>query len=151
MKTTRAEEGFTLIELLVTIAIVGVLASIGLPTYQSYRNRAKAAKVVTELKQFSSAFYVYYIDQNQFPADSNETIPLGMEGLLPPQFVQTTAIGGRYNWEGPDFYPYAGISITSNPDADLIVLVDSLFDDGSLLTGKFRQTPNGRPTFVIEE
>lgn len=151
MNKIRSQDGFTIIELLVVIAIIGVLAALALPTFQSYRKRALAAKVVTELKQFSSAFYVYYVDANDFPADNNEAIPAGMEGLLPPQFIQTTAIGGRYNWEGPDFYPYAGISISSGPDPELVEIVDNLFDDGSLITGRFRTMANGRPTFVLEE
>jgi prepilin-type N-terminal cleavage/methylation domain-containing protein len=33
--------GFTLIELLVVIAIIGVLAAVGIPTYQGYQSKAK--------------------------------------------------------------------------------------------------------------
>lgn len=91
------------------------------------------------------------IDLKGFPPDNNEAIPPGMESLLPPQFEETTAIGGRYNWEGPSFYPYAGISISSGPKSDLVQLVDNILDDGSLQTGKFRITANGRPTYILEE
>ena len=29
--------------------------------------------------------------------------------------------------------------------------IDNIVDDGALTTGKFRVTPNGRPTYILEE
>jgi type IV pilus assembly protein PilA len=146
-----AESGFTLLELLVVVVVIVVLAALAIPQYQSAKNRAKAAVVVGELRNFSSAFFAFYTDNLEFPPDTHEQIPPGMEGLLPPQFEETTGIGGRYNWEGPDGYPYAGISISNGADPELAVLVDRIIDDGNSATGRFRITPNGRPTFILEE
>ena len=42
----NAQKGFTLIELMIVIAIIGILAAIALPAYQTYTKKAKFTEVV---------------------------------------------------------------------------------------------------------
>jgi type IV pilus assembly protein PilA len=73
------------------------------------------------------------------------------EFIKPRLWAEETPIGGFYNWEGPDSYPYAGLSIFSCPaPAEEIAMLDQLLDDGDVATGHMRVL-NGRPTLIIEE
>ena len=60
------EKGFTLIELLIVIAIIGILASIAIPTFATYRTRAYDSAVISDLRNAATAQEAYYIDYDTY-------------------------------------------------------------------------------------
>ena len=56
---------FTLIELLVVVAIIGILASLLLPSLQQARNKAKDALCLSNQKQIGILINMYVTDEKQ--------------------------------------------------------------------------------------
>jgi type IV pilus assembly protein PilA len=151
--------GFTLVELLVVVAIIGIIAAIAITAYTNQIEKARVAAVASDFRTFESGFLSYASDHGTFPPDSHLQPPyhlplgVGIEDYLPVEhWATTTPLGGNYNWEGPNNYPYAGFSIYQvTAPASTLAILDDKIDDGDLSQGRFRLTQNGRYTFIIEE
>ena len=55
MKKFGSKSGFTLIELVVVMAILGILASVAVPTYNGYIKKANDAAIITQLDAVKTA------------------------------------------------------------------------------------------------
>lgn len=113
LRTTRA--GFTLIELLVVIAIIGILASTVLASLNTARDKAKIAKVKTELREVRNAIALLEDDTSKWPngcppsAVSNPEVLLNNANAgikLPPNAPYSSGTCSWIaqdvaNWKGP--------------------------------------------------
>src|SRR5580765_4469072 len=92
--------GFTLIELLVVIAIIGVLASLLLPVLARARDKGKAAKCTSNLRQLGMAAMLYDEDYQVYPvgwppaADLALPIPPIWYRQLQPYLAKKTTVSG---------------------------------------------------------
>jgi general secretion pathway protein G len=78
-----AEAGFTMIELLVVLALIVILASMGMTQYRNSVVHAKEAVLKTDLAQFRDAIDQYYADKNQWPSTLDALVSEGYLRKLP--------------------------------------------------------------------
>jgi general secretion pathway protein G len=60
--------GFTLIEVIIVLALIVVLASMGMAQYQNSVTHSKEAVLKEDLFRLRDAIDQYYADKNQYPA-----------------------------------------------------------------------------------
>jgi len=69
----NTQKGFTLIELMIVIAIIGILAAIALPAYQTYTQKAKFTEVVLAASSVKSAVDICYQTRGAGDPDAIDT------------------------------------------------------------------------------
>jgi type IV pilus assembly protein PilE len=66
MTTQRKTGGFTLIEMMITVAIIGILTAIALPSYRNYVIRGKLVAGTNALATMRASMEQYYQDNRTY-------------------------------------------------------------------------------------
>jgi prepilin-type N-terminal cleavage/methylation domain-containing protein len=113
LNAKKNQKGFTLIELMIVIAIIGILAAIAIPQFNSYRKRAYNASANTDIKNAYTAAQAYFVDH----PDVAVTTPILLQyGLNTSQGVTVTTTTGTV----------AGLALTASHSAgDLTYSIDA--------------------------
>lgn len=71
MKTKQ--KGFTLIELMIAVAIIGILTSVGYPSYQNHIRKAKRVEAQGALVAFATAMEQWRVENNSYKVGTDGT------------------------------------------------------------------------------
>jgi prepilin-type N-terminal cleavage/methylation domain-containing protein len=120
MKTSKASllAGFTLVEIMIVVAIIGVLAAIGIPSFLHARSKSQATACINNLRQIETAVQQVAIEKGKhvgedlsYPDDITPYIKLNSASSIPP-----CPAGGIYSLLKVGAIPQAVCSLGTTVD-----------------------------------
>ena len=104
-----SKDGFTLIELLIVIALITILATMGVVQYKNSLTRTKEAVLHTDLFRMRDAIDQYYADKGKYPSSLDTLVSDGYMRKIPEDPITQSAETWQTEPAEPD---------PSNPSAE---------------------------------
>ena len=108
--SSRTRAGFTLTELMIVVGIMGVLASVAIPSFVNYQLSSKQAEAFVNLSALAKTQKGYFAEFNQYvssapePGATTETLPTSTTRPVQPLATAFAEVG----WapDGDVFFDY---------------------------------------------
>ena len=116
-----------MIELMTVMAVIGLIAALGMPRYHEMKRRAHSAAVVSDFNTVRIASYSFFADSATYPPD-------GVAGSVPPTLIPYLPQGFAFStptytldydvWPSPlnPAQLVVGVTVTSD-DQELINMI----------------------------
>lgn len=63
----KLQRGLTLVELMIVVAIIGILATIAIPAYKDYQERARVAAAIQDIAAMGTIIEQYFQENRKYP------------------------------------------------------------------------------------
>lgn len=133
-KITTAQ-GFTLLELMMAVAIIGILAAIAFPNYQSYILHSNRTEGMALLNDAAARQERYFAQNNHYITSQSDIAKLNMPYT---SGTTTTSPAGKYSLTLSKVDQDGGYTLTATP------LDTQTRDDEVNKCGKLTLTANGK-------
>jgi prepilin-type N-terminal cleavage/methylation domain-containing protein len=138
----RSRGGFTLIELLIVTAVIGILAGIAIPKFQSAIRKANAAAILSDYNVIRVAAAQFAADGGSYPGSASwRSVPSELVPYLPDgfdfDFEDRMAEYRWRNWSsGRRNMPTIGLQVRTRGDASLVPTIVNLLGGAGISSGQ---------------
>jgi prepilin-type N-terminal cleavage/methylation domain-containing protein len=154
----QQQRGATLIEVMIVLAILGIIANIGVRVALDAQRRAEATRIVSDFVTFRRALFDYVSQENAYPPDVNRgTRPPELERELPKGMdFRLPELGVLYDYEnwvrrdGRPKHPRTGVAYAFSVVVPKKRHRRIYADIARVYDGRFERVASNRYSFIIE-